>query len=212
MISIIVDGINICAKYKVTLESFEIGMPEPKLVKIQIPGRDGELDMSEALSGYINYGNRQVNLSIGITGDDKVSESKKQQVLVAVLGKRIKLQLSHLDGYFLGRCIFSSISREMAHHTLNLTFSCDPYRYFISETVQTITLTSTAKDIIFSNATMPVSPVLETSADATVKFKEKTYNLKKGTHRLGFVFMPGNNVLNVSGIGTLKVRYRKGVM
>lgn len=212
MISVIVDGINICEKYKVTLESFEIGMPEPKLVKVHIPGRDGELDMSEALSGYVNYGNREINLSIGITGDDKVSESKKQQVLVAVLGKRIKLQLSHLDGYFLGRCVSSSISREMAHHTLNLSFSCDPYRYFMSETVQTITLSNTAKDITFSNATMPVSPVLETSADATVKFKEKTYNLKKGTHRLGFVFMPGNNVLNVLGTGTLKVRYRKGVM
>lgn len=212
MISVIVDGTNICTKYKVTLEIFEIGMPEPKLVKVQIPGRDGELDMSEALSGYVNYGNREIHLSIGITGDDKISESKKQQVLVAVCGKKIKLQLSHLDGYFLGRCISSSISREMAHHTLNLTFSCEPYRYFISETVQTITLTSTAKDIIFSNATMPVSPVLETSADATVKFKEKAYSLKKGVHRLGFVFMPGNNILNVSGIGTLKVRYRKGVL
>lgn len=210
MISVIIDGINICEKCKVTLESFEIGMPEPKLVKVQIPGRDGELDMSEALSGFINYGNREITIQLGITGDDKASEKKKQQVLVLTAGKKVKLSFSHLDGYFVGRCTPVSITRELAHHTLTLSFSCDPYRYQNAETVETRNLTETPINLICVNTIMPVSPTIENSANAKVQFNDKIFNLQKGVHRLGIVFSEGKNTLNVSGSGTINVKYKRG--
>lgn len=212
MISVSINEINICKEFNVTLESFEIGMPEAKLIKVQIPGRDGELDMSEALSGYINYGNREITLKIGITGDDEISEEKKQKVLMLAAGKKAKLEFSHLDGYFYGRCTPLSLSREFAHHTLTLSFSCDPYRYQNDETVEIRAITDTPINIICVNSIMPVSPVIETSEEATIEFKDKTFHVEKGVHRLGIVFREGNNILKVKGDGAIKVRYRRGEM
>lgn len=212
MIEVSFDGINFCKKYQVVLEQFDIGMPEPKIVRVSIPGRDGDLDMSEALTGYLNYGDREITVQIGITGDEKTCEKKKSNVLSFVAGKEGKLTFSHLEGYFLGRCTVKSITREIAHYTLLLSFSCRPYRYAENLVVKSETLGDKAISIDCENTMMPTSPTIEVSENATVSFNGKTYTYTKGEHRPSFIFMNGDNKLSVKGKGVIKIIYRKGVI
>lgn len=212
MIKVSLNGIDIYSKYKIRLEEFNIEMPEPKLVKVSIPGRNGDLDMSEALSGFVNYSNRIITIKLGLTGDETEIENKRQSIISLVCGKKVKIEFSHLKGYFTGRTNIKTITRETYHNTMTINFDCEPFRLEVSDTTQTITLEATAKNYTFINSFMPVQPTIETSATATLKFGTKIFNLQKGVHNLGIVFIEGNNIINATGTGTMKVTYRKGVL
>lgn len=62
MITVLFDETDLKLEYSMVLEEFDIGIPEPKLVTVDVPGRDGELDMSRALTGNIMYHNRIIQL------------------------------------------------------------------------------------------------------------------------------------------------------
>lgn len=44
-----------------------ISVPEPNLTVLEIPGRNGRLDLSEALTGDITYGNRTIKLELAVS-------------------------------------------------------------------------------------------------------------------------------------------------
>ena len=46
------------------LISITIGLPEPKTVLIDIPGGDGVLDLSESLTGRMQYGTRKLEFRL----------------------------------------------------------------------------------------------------------------------------------------------------
>lgn len=112
MIELTVDGVNLYRNHRIVLENFKIGLPEPKLTTIDIPGRNGKLDMSEALTGYISYYNREVELVLGIIGDDATVENKRLTLMTLLAYKVCRLKFSHLQGYFEGRCRIVEITRE----------------------------------------------------------------------------------------------------
>lgn len=212
MIDLVVGAIKIAERYQVVIERFEIGVPEPKLVKVSIPGRNGDLDMSDALTGYLNYGDREITVQIGITGDEARCEEKKNQVLERTVGKRVRVSFTHLDGYFIGRCTLKSITREIAHYTMTLSFICEPYRYDKSSTIIKVTLTDQYQEIVCKNSLMPVTPEIEVGETAMIIYGTTTQTFVKGKHTLNTTFFEGNTTIKAKGKGELKIMYRKGVI
>ena len=92
----------------IVLEEFDIGMPEKKVNKISILGRNGELDMTKALTGYTHFSNRTIQLVLGLTGSEEKREDLRVLLFLSYYDKQIKLRFSHLEGYFLGRVHFHS--------------------------------------------------------------------------------------------------------
>ncbi|MCW6665316.1 hypothetical protein NHG32_06440 [Aerococcaceae bacterium NML191219] len=212
MIRITFNEVDVYATKRIVLEHFDITLPKPKLIKVSVPGRDGDLDMSEALTGYVNYHNREIKVQLGLTGSEVECEAKKQYLLNLVAGNEIKIRFSHLSGYFEGRCQSMQAVRSHRHYMVELVFDCQPYRLAESETTYTLSLTNTEQSLRCANDTMPVVPTIVTTGITTIKFKSKTYSVQKGTHRLGFIFGKGVNVISASGTGMLTVRFRKGVL
>lgn len=212
MIKVMLNDVDVFVRDRIVLEEFSIGVPEPKLIKVTIPGRDGDLDMSEALTGYVNYSNREIVLQFGIIGREEEIEIKKLSLFNLVLGKLVKVNFSHLSGYFTGRCTLKSQSRENRHHTITLVVDASPYRLDTQETIVQTTLTASNKTLTCVNKMMPVFPVIETSATATVVYNNKTFTLQKGVHHLGIVLHLGSHNFTVKGSGTIKIKYRSGVI
>lgn len=212
MIQVTLNYQNYYLQHRIVLEDFSIGMPEPKFIKVSVPGRDGDLDMSEALTGYTQYHNREIQLRFGITGSEAECEIKKQVLVSAVSGKQVYVRFSHLEGYFVGRCKVETITRAHRHHTVQLTIDCQPYRLVESETSLYYSLYASPREITFINSGMPVAPTIRTTGNAIVVYKGNRYNLEAGTHRLGFVIDSGENRLTISGTGSLTLLYRKGVL
>lgn len=212
MIQVTFNGTNVYTAHKIMLEEFHIGYPDPKLIKVDIPGRDGDLDMSEALTGYVNYHNREINLKLGITGTEAECVTKQHYLIQLVSGLEVKVRFSHLKGYFIGRCQSIQSSRQHRHYSVELVFDCQPFRLEESEIVHTLTLSATEQTLTCVNDGVPITPTIYTSGSTTLKFKNKTYSVQSGTHRLGFIFGKGANIIKAKGTGTLTVRYRKGVL
>ena len=212
MIELTLDGVNLYRIHRIVLETFKIGIPEPQLTTVDVPGRNGKLDMSEALAGHLTYNNRIIELALGIVGSEEVMEQKRLTLFNLINKPLCKLKFSHLQGYFEGRCIVTDVSREHGHYTITMKCDCFPYRYLDSEFSQIRTLSSTLTAISCLCLMMPVVPKIETSSNATIKYKAATFTVQKGVHTLPILFKQGTNELIVSGTGTIKVNYRQGVL
>lgn len=211
MIKVTFDHVDVFQNKRIVLEEFFIGMPEPKIIKVSIPGRDGDIDMSHALTGFMNYHNREITMQFGLIGTDAECEDRKRYLLANVMGKEVKIRFSHLQGYFLGVCKSSTLSRQKRHYTMELTFDCQPFRFDETETTYTLSLTSSEQNLNCFNNGERIVPTIITTGQTNFRFQNKNYFLERGTHRLSLVLSKGNNVMSVSGTGTITVKFRKGV-
>lgn len=212
MIQVTLNDQNYYLQHRIVLEDFSIGMPEPKFIKVSVPGRDGDLDMSEALTGYTQYHNREIQLQFGITGSEVECEIKKQVLVSGVSGKQVHVRFSHLEGYFVGRCKVDSITRSHRHYTVQLTIDCYPYRLAETESSVSFSLYASPREVSVNNSGMPTAPTIRTTGNASILYKGIRYNLEAGTHRLGLILASGENRLTISGTGSLTLLYRKGVL
>ncbi|MGT2768345.1 hypothetical protein ACVRY7_05620 [Streptococcus ictaluri] len=199
-------------RHQIVLEEFHIGIPEPQLTLVEVPGRNGKLDMSEALTGYTTYHNRSIELVLGIVGDDATLEQKRQTLGYRFFNREVRLHFSHLNGYFKGRCVITDVTREHGHYAVKVQCDCYPYRFLDKEFHQERTLSSTSQSMLCLCMMMPSVPKIETTGNATIQFKGSTYTVQKGVHTLPILFKTGNNELKVSGSGVIKVTFKQGVI
>lgn len=212
MITVSFNTINLYTDMGIVLERFDIGLPEMKVTKVSIPGRHGELDMSKALSGYTHFTNRTLTLTLGLRGSEEQHEQQRIRLFQLVYNQPIKVTFSHLEGYFLGVVTLHSYERTPAKSTINVSIDCYPFRYVTSDTIALHMLSSTPKTIRIHNDQMPVALTILTTANAVIEHKGKRYAVERGEHRLGIILDTGENVLKVSGSGTLTTKFRKEIL
>ncbi|NEW62298.1 hypothetical protein GMA11_02705 [Granulicatella sp. zg-ZJ] len=206
MITLFIDDTDLY-KQGIVLEEFDIGVPEMKVHKVSVPGRNGDLDMSRALTGYTHFSNRTISLVLGMLGSEEERERLRSLLFVHVYNKQVKLTFSHLEGYFIGTMTFHSYERTPAKSTIKATVDCYPFRLIGDEVVSSTTLTSAFQSITIGYAGMPTPLTIVTTGMATIEHKGKRYTVQKGEHQLGILLEMGNNTLRVSGSGTLTTQY-----
>jgi hypothetical protein len=97
------DGTNLKTAYGLQYSSFEEELPEPKIIKVDIPaGLD--LDITDAL-GVVGYHNGTHTLKFLLYGDTQAERLERKQAIIAKLhGKRASYTLSWDSGYtYTGR-------------------------------------------------------------------------------------------------------------
>lgn len=212
MKTITINGNNLYQTDKIVLEKVEIETPNAKITKVSIPGRNGDLDMSEALTGYVMYDNRTITVQLGIIGANQYV--KTNQILMAYVGNIVKLEFSHISGYFKGRCTVKSIEQENdAHTTMVLVFDCEPFRYETEKTIKKATLNGQATTIGCPNLQMPVQPTITTTSQTTIRYKTQVLTVEKGEHLMPFMFAPnGNDIRVLTGTGDITITYQRGLL
>ena len=191
-----------------------IATPKPKVNYVDIPYGEGALDLTQSLTGEVNYYNRKISLSF-----DLIELPVPRQVLVDKIMNEIhghKLDLVLPDSplwLYRGRVSVNSVKTSMILNKLVLDVETEPYRLKLSDTVYNFTVTSTEQTLILKNSRMRVTPVVVTDKAIVIKFGTQTFNLGIGTHRLvGFVLVQGDNTIKLSGtVGAkVKITYREG--
>lgn len=211
MKTISINGTNLYQTDHIILENVDIEMPQAKISKVSIPGRNGDLDMSEALTGYVMYENRTITVQLGIGGKD--AYIKKNSILMNYVGKIVKVSFSHISGHYKGRCTVKSIEIDNAlHTTVVLVFDCEPFRYEDAPTIKNVTLNGQTMTITCHNLQMPTQPTVTTSSQTTIQFGNQQITVSKGEHLLPFILAPGSNELRVTGTGTFKITYQRGLL
>lgn len=186
---------------------------EPQTNFLQVFGRDGSLDLTEA-HGEVKFKSREFTFTFTINPlDEKTFDEKVSQVSNALNGKQCKITLDRdPDYYWFGRCVVNKYAQNKRIGQIEIKATVNPYKLKQSATVASVALTSSEQSIALENGRMPTIPVIECTDDGVqVTFGSNTYVLNAGQHRvLGIRFVEGYNPLKLTGNGTITFTWQEG--
>lgn len=115
------------------LKSREIGEAEPRTNYIDVPARDGALDLTEAF-GEVKYKNRKIRLVFQYIGTDGDWLTTVSAITNYVHGKTHKIYLER-DYYWVGRCFVKAVQSTRGIRDIEIECDCEPYKYKLAETI-----------------------------------------------------------------------------
>ena len=200
-------------KWGLTLTEVKIPLPTPKTFVVDIKGADGLLDLTEALSGDVKFSNRVIKLDFEMM-DSTEYYSLVSDISAYIHAKNISVRLTKDDYYYVGRAVINDWECIKQKGKIVVTVDCEPYKYAVRETVAQVTLTNETKTIILPNKRMKVMPMLTSTGDLTMTFKDTSYTLGQmnDAYLLNFFLEEGDNVITLEGTGTVKFTYRMGAL
>lgn len=225
MNTIILNDKDLFKEYGLILNSYSEKLPIPKINKIEIPGLDGYLDITEALTGRPVYGEREIIAKFTALGRN-IAEAKLSNFLNEFHGKKVKLVLPDRYGYLEGRCVMDGKERNPVCGVITASFVCQPFFYDNTEAgdpdwlwdpfsfeqgiiYPTSYAISGETTINVPSAPKSSTPTIKSTADMTLTFKGETYHIKTGENRMtGMALENGDNIMTVTGNGTLIFIYR----
>ncbi len=201
------------ADYGLIVAPYAIPMPEPQTNFVEIPGRDGALDLSEAF-GTVRYTDRIIPLTLYARAPFDALIS----VFTAdVHGRRMNVIFDRDPTYYYdARVTVEDIERHAGYCELSLECRSKPYKLEHFETAITV-LPAGSATATLTNARMPVVPTITVSAGMTLVFTiggvVYSINLAAGTHVVPSLVLPeGDMEVEITGSGSITFTYRKGTL
>ena len=201
------------ADYGLIVAPYAIPLPEPQMNFVEIPGRDGALDLSEAF-GTIRYADRIIPLTLYARAPFDVLISS---LAADVHGRRMNVIFDRDPTYYYdARMTIEDVERHWGYCELSLECRVKPYKLEQFETAITVLPTGTAT-VTLTNTRMPVVPSITVSAEMTIEFTigglVYTINLSIGSHVVPLlVLLEGDTEVEITGTGSITFTYRKGAL
>lgn len=125
--------------------------PEPKWVRVSVPGADGAVDLSRALAGQTTYEMREIHLGFGgKCADHATALALVHQMRRALHGARVRVETlltAQISGYYVADCECDGIAHASGDVEVSVTAVADP---FIRVGSQTLALPFSAAATDFS--------------------------------------------------------------
>ena len=201
------------ADYGLIVAPYVIPMPEPQTNFVEIPGRDGALDLSEAF-GTVRCTDRVIELTLYARAPFDLLVST---FAADVHGRRMNVIFDRDPTfYYDARIAIKDVERHRGYCEMSLECRTKPYKMEQFETAITVLPTGSAT-VTLTNTRMPVVPTITVSAEMTLTFtvsgKDYTVNLSAGTHVVpSLVLMEGDTEIYIAGTGLITFTYRKGAL
>ena len=201
------------ADYGLIVSPYAIPMPEPQTNFVEIPGRDGALDLSEAF-GTVRYTDRIISLTLYARAPFDTAVSA---LAADIHGRRMNVIFDRDPTYYYNaRVTVEDVERHAGYCELSLECRAKPYKLEHFQTTVTVLPTGSAT-VTLTNSRMPVVPTITVSADMTLAFaigvKDYTVVLPAGTHTVSsLVLLEGDTEIEITGTGSITFTYRKGAL
>lgn len=201
------------ADWGMLLTEKAIEPPKPKTKVVKIDGRDGDIDLTEALGGVVRYESRKLSFKfLLIDGTYDERNNIVSDVMAHVHGKRLGVLLDDdMDYHFVGRCNVTNVSNKASMGELDIEVEADPYRLKVVDTVRAVSVVGDTLDVVVQNlGVKTVVPEITVNGDVDLTFDGVTSHLESGTYKINSVkFASGLNYLNVSGTGDVVFTFRE---
>ena len=208
-----------------TLSECTLGSPERREDYVEVPGRNGVLDLSTALTdGEPHYGSREFSATLESSEGTRLEREERISKMVNQLdGWRHNIILPDDPGhYIVGRVRVDKLYSDPAHAAVRVTATCDPWRYNNSETVVGLIATATEQTVaLINNGRRSVVPAITvTGGDVRLVFnangENRSWALSPGEYRpedLPDIYLKtGSTILRYSGSGQATLTYREAVL
>ena len=207
-----------------------ISPPEVQTKFLEVPMRNGSIDMTDTLTGSVKYKNRPITIKFKILDRYEDVWTKVSEVENYLHGDRMKVIFDDDPGfYYVGRLSVKNPSINKNVGTFEVTGIMEPYKYdasiedgewlwdnfnfeegFISDLEFTVEETYTAQVMGLKNEAYPTITV---SSDMTVLYSGNTFSLKAGKNVLyDMILATGVNELIFNGTGDVKISYTGGIL
>lgn len=211
--------------------SITLGFPEAKTYEQDIPGADGSLDLTEAMTpGDVKYKQRSITMEFDMLDKDYFDwNAKISEIANYLVGQKFKIFLdSDPAFYYIGRLKLDTEKSEKAESKITISGEVDPYKYEKHSSLEDWTwddfnfetgIIREYKDLQIDGSyelfipgrRKKIVPVIECSAAMQVTYNGKTYSLPKGKSKAFDIWLgEGDNYLTFTGTGTVSVDYRGG--
>lgn len=192
-------------------EKKNIDKPTIQSYTVQVPGRNGLLNLTKGLTGKVAYNNRLLSFQYFGTGD-RERLLYLDDFMSQYHGETIRIiDDDHPDHYYEGEASVSTVFNRN-YVTIVLTVDAQPFRLKNQPTVYSQTIyEETAIKIL--NESIPAIPVITVTSTMTVTLNGVSKSLAAGTHTIsGFELQRGVNTFTVSGNGTITFKYQEGAI
>lgn len=211
-----------------------IGEPEMETTYIQIPGRNGLIDASEAITGRRVFKKRPLAFELGgknprLNWDGIISKMRNE-----IHGRVCRITLDNdIAYYWRGRVFLEDFDRfrELGTFTLSVP-NAEPYKYSLTTSAEpwlwdpfnfetgiityigAVTISGT-ETITIPAGYMPTSPeivVSDLSGTLTLDYGGQTYTLTTGANKIPSILVGGDADVELTFTGDAKVQivYRSG--
>lgn len=203
----------------------EISPPEVKTNYIEIPGRDGELDLTEVVTKKAMYKNRTLSFEFTIVDKRSTWSDTYSKITNYLHGKTMSVVLDEDAGYYyVGRLQVNEWKSDQCTSIIIIEGNCNPYKYSLETTdgkwkwdtfnfnngiirnysnIQ-ITESGTIDVIGYDIDTQLIT--INCSSAMKLVYNNETYNLVKGKNTMSdLVVSPGDNNLVFTGTGTVSI-------
>ena len=194
-----------------------ISVPEANTVILEVPGRNGNLDLSEALTGDVTYRNREIKLELASSVNLQTWYQKCLHIFNTYHGKTVTIIFDDdSTHYYTGRASVSDPQRVRNGGGCIFTVNADPFRYSITEKIVTAAVSSSvssATKTITNSGRMPVCPTITASEACQMVTGGITYSLLQGTQTIPAFILPEGDTtvqLTITGGGTVSFTFREG--
>ena len=224
-----IDEFHTYKDWGLILTDYTISPPKPKTTYVSVPGRNGTLDYSEAVSDEIKYEDRNIKMSFHVTKKQSDWRYVVSKIQNEIQGRKVRIIFDDdIAFYYYGRIEVDTFTNSGKIATLNITAVADPFKYnittseqdwlwdpfdfeqsIINETSGLLVQGSLAVSLVCRGSVK--NPIIISDNNMTVTYKEKKYNINTGSQVMYEIILEeGTNQLLFEGNGTVSINYTGG--
>lgn len=197
---------------RLILSKKEMGSPTVKAQKLDIPGADGTLDLTDFF-GEPKYEDVTHRFDFSTSYPQEEFITQFSTIKNKIHGRKMRVILDDDPLFFwVGRCHVSGFTSEKGIGTISVEVDCEPYKYKLDHTVMAYAING-AQTINLTNARKRAVPEVQVFTDTslTVDFRGNSWTLGKGNYTLPELELTaGDNPVTVTGIGTITFVWQEG--
>lgn len=197
---------------KLILKSKDMGAPGVKVTKIDIPGGDSALDLTDFF-GDIKFEDVTHKFEFSTIVPRSEFMTLYSRIKNAIHGKKMRVILDD-DPHFcwMGRCYVSGFTSEKGVGTVTVECDCEPYKYKLTNTVVTQTVNGTTS-VTLTNGRKRAVPTITTTSAMTIEYGDGTWTNSAGTYIIPELELThGENLVTVTGAGNITFTWQEGEM
>lgn len=196
-----------------TLTKAVISSAEPKRMLVDVPGMNGQLEMSGAVAQDIKFKNRKLTMDFTMKDYQKNWTENFSRINNAVHGKHFRITLDNDPRYYWeGLCTVSRSEDDRNKGEVEVIADVYPYKH--RDIRIQIESAETETELICPCGRESVWPVVTTDGNITITMEDETQiQYDAGTwQKRDLMFTEGPNLITVSGEASVTIEYKEGVL
>jgi hypothetical protein len=195
---LVVGGLDVLKTFGLVLtDSYSLGVPQPKVTTVSVPGGDGSIDLTE-FSGGVRYGDRTQTFKLAAPHMTQRQAENAHSRLTAYLDyQRFDYTLGLDPGYtYNGRFVVGEMTRENGLSTITVTVTARPWKSAGLLTLVINAAGGVTFDIV--NGDREVCPTIEVERESIVAYGGTSWTLEPGAHKVNDLWLkPGLSQMTI---------------